>query len=264
MMCVPPASGGMARPRPSCAGCSDRRCRRRGARRACRAWRATTAMFTDTVDFPTPPLPLDIARMRPSFGYATGVGAGTAAFRDCGSCPITGRERPAWGAGGFGVAAAADFCSDGSFTSTRTSVTPSTLSTAWRASRTSDAGSRASSSIVKRTRPSRVRPTSRTICDATTSSPVRGLTTLSSAAEMRACRGSAIRRRSGDLGDVHLADLRHAPAQVRFDAGAEHGHAHVGSLGRNRRCGSRRARWRCRSGRARARRRPCEAAAAWR
>jgi hypothetical protein len=36
---------------------------------------SATAKLTATVDFPTPPLPLETAITCPKFGYATGVGA---------------------------------------------------------------------------------------------------------------------------------------------------------------------------------------------
>src|SRR2546423_9137136 len=70
-------------------------------------WLASAMARLDaTVDFPTPPLPLDTAMMLPRCGYATGVGAGTAARCDWGSCPITGsaRDGPLRGAAA-GVAA---------------------------------------------------------------------------------------------------------------------------------------------------------------
>src|SRR3954462_7504066 len=89
---------------------------------------SATARLTATVDLPTPPLPLETAMMFPRFGYATGVGAGTAARLDCGSWPITGSARPFDAAAGG--ADAAPGCDDGRFdcdeslTSTLTSVTP--------------------------------------------------------------------------------------------------------------------------------------------
>src|SRR6184192_3285589 len=101
-----------------------------------------TARFAVTVDFPTPPFPLEIATMLPKCGYATGVGAGTAARRDCGSCPITGRLRgpllvlsavgPAVaGREGAGAGRVETLLTcDASFTSTLTSVTPGTCCSA--------------------------------------------------------------------------------------------------------------------------------------
>src|SRR6476469_4802916 len=74
-------------------------------RRPCLA--SATASFTDTVDLPTPPFPLEIAMMRPRFGYATGVGAGGTALA-FGSCPMTGSERPRGGADGGGAGAPRD------------------------------------------------------------------------------------------------------------------------------------------------------------
>src|SRR3569623_720233 len=182
-----------------------------------------TARFTDTVDLPTPPLPLEIAMMRPRFGYATGVGAGGTAWA-LGSCPMTGSARPRGGAdaGGGGAGAPRDtggtdeFEDDceGSRTSTRTSCTPLTRSTAWRTSRTSDAGSCASRRIVKRTRPSTVTATSRIIPERMTSSFVRGFTTPWSACAIRVCIDSVMR--SSARCEADGADLRNLLAQVRF------------------------------------------------
>src|SRR6266550_8760928 len=87
------------------------------------------ARLDATVDFPTPPLPLEIAMMLPKWGYATGVGARTPARFDVGSCPITGsaREGALLAAGGDdGGRVEGEFDCEASFTSTRTSVTPST------------------------------------------------------------------------------------------------------------------------------------------
>src|SRR5688572_13136471 len=68
------------------------------------------ARFVATVDFPTPPFPLDTAMMRPRWGYDTGVGAdgrGAAA----GAAFMTGSVRAA-GDGAGGGAAAALFATD--------------------------------------------------------------------------------------------------------------------------------------------------------
>src|SRR5688500_30644 len=55
---------------------------------------SATARLLATVDFPTPPLPLEIAMTCPRFGYVTGCcGGGT---RGCaGRSSITGNARPA-------------------------------------------------------------------------------------------------------------------------------------------------------------------------
>src|SRR5665213_1369158 len=177
---------------------------------------SATARFTDTVDFPTPPLPLEIAMMRPRCGYATGVGAGGTALA-LGSWPITGSARLFGGAGGGGGGVVD--C-EGSFTSTRTSCTPSTRSAACRTSRTSDAGSCASSRIVKRTRPSMETATSRIIPERMTSSRVRGLTTPASACAMRACIGSVMCGSASD--SANGANLGNLLAQMRLDADCEH------------------------------------------
>src|SRR4029450_5340250 len=91
------------------------------------------ARFVATVDLPTPPFPLDTAMMRPSVGYDTGVGADERAAAG-GAAFITGNVRGAPPGGGACVGAACDGGADASFTSTRTSVTPSTASIAWRTS----------------------------------------------------------------------------------------------------------------------------------
>src|SRR5689334_7803072 len=59
---------------------------------------SATARFVATVDFPTPPFPLDTAMTRPSSGYETGVGAdglGAAA----GAAFMTGSVRATPGGG---------------------------------------------------------------------------------------------------------------------------------------------------------------------
>src|SRR5712692_10547088 len=55
-----------------------------------------TARFVASVDFPTPPLPLEIAMTCPSSGYATGCCAGTGF--GVGPASMTGRARPEVGA----------------------------------------------------------------------------------------------------------------------------------------------------------------------
>src|SRR5207247_8820191 len=76
---------------------------------------SATARFADTVDFPTPPLPDEIAITLPRCGSSTGVGGG-------GTAPGAGR-------GAVPGAAPA------SATLTRTAVTPATACTHLRASR---------------------------------------------------------------------------------------------------------------------------------
>src|SRR5579864_368119 len=51
-----------------------------------------TARLTETVDFPTPPLPLETAMTCPRLGYATGVGA-DGRGRAAGFCSKTGSGR---------------------------------------------------------------------------------------------------------------------------------------------------------------------------
>src|SRR6266496_3384995 len=83
---------------------------------------SAAATFAATVDFPTPPLPLDTAMVRPRCGISTGVGGG-------GTLPGAGR------------AVLAALAPPGSTTLMRTALTPSTAWAALRASRASEAGS---------------------------------------------------------------------------------------------------------------------------
>ena len=123
------------------------------------------ARLTLTVLLPTPPLPELTARMRPRLGRATGCGAGVrAAGAGVGSGAI-GSGRPGRAAGRAGVGA----CWRGSRTFTFTSVTPETVETASRMSRTRAASSRLSSRTVSWTFPSTVTAMSWTISAVMTS-----------------------------------------------------------------------------------------------
>src|SRR6185312_3761403 len=93
------------------------------------------ARFAETVDLPTPPLPLEIARTLPRPGISSGVGgAGGAAGRPAGR-------------------AAGPVASAPSTTVTLTPVTPATPSTAFRAWRANDPGSSRVSTKVNDTAP---------------------------------------------------------------------------------------------------------------
>ena len=142
---------------------------------------SATARLAATVDFPTPPFPLDTATMWPRWGYATGVGAGTAARCDCGSCPITGSARDTGLAAAEGSAPAAcevardvaRLACEASFTSTRTSVTPGICCRLYLTSRTTVASSSALRKRLSLTLPSVVVAMSRTISASSTLVPTR-------------------------------------------------------------------------------------------
>src|SRR5262245_31394578 len=93
----------------------------------CPACANNTARLAATVDFPTPPLPEEIARILPRLGYWTGVGGGGTFGGGCGA-----------GVAPEGAAAAAGFLTA---ILIRSLATPSTASTATRAWRTRVAGS---------------------------------------------------------------------------------------------------------------------------
>src|SRR3954470_9960528 len=140
---------------------------------------SATARFVATVVFPTPPLPLETAMMVPRFGSGTGVGAdGRGA---AGLVSMTGSARFDDAAGRCGVAPGAS----ASRTSTRTSVTPSTRSSAWRTSRASAGSSPALSRSVKRTRPAVDVATSRILSASRMFIPLRGSVIRASVASMR-------------------------------------------------------------------------------
>src|ERR1041384_1621930 len=101
---------------------------------------SATAMFTATVDFPTPPFPELTAITRPSLGISPGCGAGIWPV-DCG-----------WDGGGP-CGARAGPAGSTTVILTPSGWTPSTALTALRASRTSVAGSSRESRNVKETRP---------------------------------------------------------------------------------------------------------------
>src|SRR3989454_942627 len=119
---------------------------------------SAAARFADTVDFPTPPLPLEIASTLPSPGISSGVGGagGVAAARADGraaACPPPSAE---------------------STTFILTAVTPGTSATALRAWRASDPGSSRVSTNVNATAPVASTATSFTIPAVTRSRPWRG------------------------------------------------------------------------------------------
>src|ERR1041384_6701856 len=101
---------------------------------------SATAMFTATVDFPTPPFPELTAITRPSLGISPGCGAGIWPV-DCG-----------WDGGGPCVVRAGPAGST-TVILTPSGWTPSTALTALRASRTSVAGASRESRNVKENRP---------------------------------------------------------------------------------------------------------------
>src|SRR6266550_2759051 len=101
---------------------------------------SATARFAETVDFPTPPLPDEMASTVPRWGSSTGVGGG-------GTPP-----GPVRGAGWRGATPSAALLA--SVTLTRTPVTPCTPWTAFRTSRASEPGSSRPSRNVNVTIPS--------------------------------------------------------------------------------------------------------------
>ncbi len=126
----------------------------------CPSCASAAARFADTVDFPTPPLPLEIARTLPSDGISSGVGGagGAAAGRPDGRAAGCAPPAP----------------SAESTTFIFTPVTPGTPSTAFRAWRASDPGSSRVSTKVNVTAPAESTVTSFTIPAATRSRPWRG------------------------------------------------------------------------------------------
>src|SRR5882672_730347 len=119
---------------------------------------SAAARFAETVDFPTPPLPLEIANTLPSPGISFGVGGAGGA----------GDGRPAGRPEGRSVPSAE------STTFIFTAVTPPTASTALRAWRASDPGSSGVSTNVKLTSPLASTAMSFTMPAVTISRPWRG------------------------------------------------------------------------------------------
>ncbi len=135
----------------------------------CPSRASAAARFADTVDLPTPPLPLEIASTLPSDGISSGVGGGG-------------------GGGGVGAAGRPDGpdawrspAPAESTTFTCTPPTPGTAAAAFRACRANEPGSSLVSTNVNVTAPLGSTVTSRTIPADTMSRPWRGLMTAASA-----------------------------------------------------------------------------------
>src|SRR3989442_15038623 len=137
---------------------------------------SATARLAETVDFPTPPFPDEIASTAPRCGSSTGVGGG-------------GTPRgPGRGADGRGAVPCAELL--GSVTLTRTAVTPSTPCTAFRTARASEPGSSRPRRNVNVTVPSPAAARSFTMPAVRTSFPLRGFLTCDNARSTRVWRVS--------------------------------------------------------------------------
>src|ERR1051326_3187368 len=164
---------------------------------------SATAMFTATVDFPTPPFPELTAITRPSLGISPGCGAGIWPV-DCG-----------WDGGGPCVVRAGPAGST-TVILTPSGWTPSTALTALRASRTSVAGSSRESRNVKETRPSGDTARSRIMPAERRSLSSRGFLMRPRAAATRASRGGVTKSNR-----LHLLHFRHQLPEARLDPLAE-------------------------------------------
>src|ERR1041385_9141602 len=165
---------------------------------------SATAMFTATVDFPTPPFPALTAITRPSLGISPGCGAGIWPV-DCG-----------WDGGGPCVVRAGPAGST-TVILTPSGWTPSTALTALRASRTSVAGSSRESRNVKETRPSGDTARSRIMPAERRSLSSRGFLMRPRAAATWASSGGAVTKSDR----FHLPDLGDQLSEPRLDTLAQ-------------------------------------------
>src|ERR1041384_1930319 len=170
------------------------------------------ARFTATVLFPTPPFPELTAITRPSRGSSVGCGAGTDPV-DWGIAP-----GGAWVAlGGPAGSTTVIF--------TPSAGTPSTALTAFRASRTSVAGSSRESRKVNETRPSAVTARSRIMPAERRSLSSRGFLMRPSAAATCASREGRSEEHTSELQSLghQLAEPRLDPLAQRDGRGAAAG-----------------------------------------